>query len=190
MLPLKHWMLATFFGWLLGIFLLIGLSGLLDSVGIDNMQFYIGLGMGAGVGFAQWRVLRVAIGMDKIWFLSSAIGIGLPFFAFDLIRLFTGHALGSWYIPVSILLASTLCGLVQQGVLLRMGFRARTWVFICISGWVLAALTVLSMDYLKHICDNRWIMFSVNLFLILFGGVVLGWITGLVLTRIINSYKP
>jgi hypothetical protein len=169
----------------MGIFLLIALSGVLDSIGIQNMQFYIGLGIGAGVGFAQWRVLKSTIGMDKIWLLSSTIGLGLPFLGFDLVRFFTGWSLGNWYIPICILLASALCGLVQQGVLLRMGFRARSWMFVCVAGWTLAAFTVISMDYLKALSTNNWVMFSVNLFLILFGGVVLGFITGLSLRRML-----
>ena len=62
----------------------------------------------------------------------------LLFLCFDLLWFFTGRSLGAWYILVSVLLASALCGLVQQGVLLRMGFRARTWTFVSIQAvrWV------------------------------------------------------
>lgn len=53
-----RWVTFTFWGWLLGVAFILLVSSLLGAMGIEDMQFYLGVGMGAGVGFTQWFVLR------------------------------------------------------------------------------------------------------------------------------------
>jgi hypothetical protein len=77
-LTIQGWIKATFPGWLLGVVFILILSSLLDSVGIEHMQFYLGVGMGTGVGFTQWIFLKKVINMDARWMLYSIVGMGLP----------------------------------------------------------------------------------------------------------------
>lgn len=80
----RRWTWATFGGWFIGVFLIMMLSGLLDSLGIEGMQFYLGLGMGAGVGLAQWLVLRKYLTISALWIAVSALTMGAPTVIFDL----------------------------------------------------------------------------------------------------------
>ena len=82
---ITKWTKASFAGWLLGIVVILMLSSLLDAVGIEHMQFYLGVGMGAGVGVIQWLYLRKIIPIGKTWIWYSIIGLGTPFVALDLI---------------------------------------------------------------------------------------------------------
>ena len=52
------WLRATFLGWVIGFFLVIGLVLIWDAIGVGSSQFMIGVGMGAGVGFMQGRAAK------------------------------------------------------------------------------------------------------------------------------------
>ena len=104
-----QWLKVNFLGWLLGAFLIIGLSSFLDSLGIENMQFYLGLGMGAGVGLVQWKQLKKWLDMPIKWFWVSTLGLGLTFFFID----FIPKESLPFKIPVSIAIGSIICGYFQ-----------------------------------------------------------------------------
>lgn len=183
---ITRWVVSTFVGWLLGIAFILLLSGLFDSVGIEDMQFYLGIGMGAGVGFMQWRLLRKVHLIDLRWIWFSVVGLGTPFLVFDLVRYLTGKSLGSYYLPISIMLAGLLVGLFQFKILSKLVFKAKYWILMSFLGWALAALTIAGIDFLKGLSNNNWVMFSVNLFLILAGGIILGITTGPSMAKILK----
>ena len=186
-LSIGRWTKFTFLGWFVGIFLLIGLSALLDSIGIEKFQFYVGVGLGAGVGFFQWRVLKKSMGTNPQWFWSSVLGMGIPFLIFDLVSQFSGHSLGDYNLPLSTCSGAILISLLQFRILKKYSQQANRWFFGSMAGWILAAATVLSIDYIKMIIHNNWVGFFINLTLILGGGVVLGFVTGKFLITILKN---
>lgn len=180
------WATSTFLGWLLGFILILVLSVILDTIGIENVQFFTGTGMGLGVGFMQWRTLRRISIDDKRWIWYSVIGMTIPFLIFDLINLLFNYSLGAYMIPVCTALGGLTTGLMQFRILSASSLRANLWIYASFSGWISAALTVLSMDYIRFMEINNWIGFGINITLILGGGVVLGIITGLFLRNILE----
>jgi hypothetical protein len=190
-LSISRWTKATFVGWFLSIIAIIALSALFDGIGIENLQFYLGIGMALGTGYMQWRVLRRTHGMGSNWMWYSVIGMGAPFLLFDLLKIFAGLQLGSNYIIYSVCLASVLTGLLQFLVLKHYSSKAALWIIASIIGWIAATGTVLLMDYTRAHIHNNWVGFAVNLSLIFAGGLVLGIVTGFFLQTILRKHtKP
>lgn len=171
------WTKATFFGWFLGIILILVLSSSFDAVGIEGFQFFLGLGVGTGVGFMQGRVLRTMGFVNKHWLLTSIVGMGLPFIIFDLLNIYGGLSLDSYYIPVCVAAGSVMVSVLQFIYLKRFSPKAARWIFSCTVGWILAGVMVFAINYTWGI-KQPMVGFFVNLSLILGGGVVLGLTTG------------
>jgi hypothetical protein len=185
-LSVARWTKATFFGWFAGIIFMLGLSGFLDSIGIEKFQFYIGGGLGAGVGVFQWWSLKKSVGITHQWVWSSLFGMGIPFLIFDLVSQY-GNPLGSYYLPLSVASGATLTSVLQFFILKKYSSKAGRWIFGCIVGWMLAAATVLSIDYIKFVIDHNWTLFFINVAMILGGGVVLGVVTGRILISLFKN---
>ena len=173
----SKWMKACIAGWFAGIALILILSSSFEGLGISNMQFFLGVGMGAGIGFAQWLVLKKAAGISKVWIGYSMLGLGLPFLIFDLLKIYTALSMGSYYILLSICIAGLLAGLLQYLILKKHASNAAMWIVRSFAGWTFSALTVFAVDYTKYVSSNNWVLFSLNLVLILSGGFVLGFVT-------------
>lgn len=183
---LAKWVTSTFLGWLLGFILILVLSVILGAIGVENVQFFTGTGMGLGVGFMQWRVIRRISIDDKRWIWYSVIGLTIPYLIFDLINLLFSYSLGVYLLPVCTGLGGLTTGLLQFRILRASSLRARLWIIASFAGWILAALTVSSMDYIRFMEINNLIGFAINITLILGGGVVLGFITGMFLRNILE----
>lgn len=181
----KRWTLTTFGGWFLGVILIMMLSGFLDSIGIEGMQFYLGLGMGAGVGFFQWLLLRKFLAVNALWILFSACGLGIPFIILDLMP--TGTV--PYKLPLSIFFGALTVGLLQFLLLKKLSPKAYLWILSSFIGWILAVATVFTVNYTMMIKVSGYVnlvMALINLLLILAGGIVLGVITGISLKKIIE----
>lgn len=183
----SKWIKATFFGWFLGIILILVLSSLFDAIGIEGFQFFLGIGIGAGVGFMQGRLLRTTTFVNKPWLWASIIGMGLPFMISDLLILYGDLSLGSYYIPICIASGSVLVSVLQFLYLKKCSPKAMLWILGCSLGWMLAGITVFAIDYTNHIADQVMVQFFLNLFLILGSGVVLGLVTGPFLKAILRQ---
>jgi MFS family permease len=180
-----QWTRSTFLGWLLGIFLIISLSSLLDSMGIEGMQFYLGLGMGAGVGFLQWLHLRKFITASKRWIWFSVAGMGIPFIILDLLLPTTFVQ----KLPVGVALGAIVTGFLQFLILKDYSKQAHIWIWTSVIGWTVAVLAVLVVDYTKHLTpyvSSNLLLAFINLLLILSGGIILGLITGTALQSILK----
>lgn len=188
-LKTKQWIKVTFWGWLLGVLFLILLSSLLDSLGIEDMQFYIGIGMGAGVGLLQWRLLRKYYEISILWFIYSSIGMGLPFLIFD----FLVDPNLSYKLPLSVAIGGLLVGLLQYQMFKAYASKAFVWVFASALGWTLAAFTTLLINYTMQFKVTGYlnlVLALLNLGIILAGGWVLGWITAKALKQLqTNSHE-
>ena len=179
----SQWIKVTFWGWVLGVFLLIFLSSILDACGIENMQFYIGIGMGAGVGFTQWRLLKKYWMMSIAWFYFSILGMGLPFLILDFVM-----DKGVVYkLPLSVAFGGLAIGCLQYQLLKKQSANAIHWIPITTLGWTLAAFTTLLINLTMKIKVTGYMnlaMALLNLLLILVGGVVLGWVTSRVIKKL------
>lgn len=175
--------MATFWGWLTGVVLILLLSSLLDAVGIEHLQFYIGLGMGAGVGFTQWLFLRKILSMGAGWILASVLGMGLPFLALDLLLPETF----AYKLPLCLAIGGITTGLFQSILLKNYFTNVTIWIVGSFIGWTLPALAVLIMDYdmtLKVAGIIKFLVAIINFLIIIFGGIILGLITGATFKRL------
>ncbi len=177
-LTTTRWIKACILGWLTGILLILTLSGIFDSIGLEGFQFYIGLGMGGGVGFFQWRVLAKSRKVKVKWVWYSLLGLGTPFLLNDLFGQFYEKPFGNYYLLVSIVLGSVLISLLQFKVLQDSVWNPKRWILISMTGWLAASVMVMAVDYTKYVSSNNWVLFAFNLILILSGGLVLGLVTG------------
>ncbi|MBK9401171.1 MAG: hypothetical protein IPN36_10010 [Bacteroidetes bacterium] len=187
-LTIQGWIKATFLGWLLGVVLILVLSSLLDSAGIEHMQFYLGVGMGTGVGFTQWLFLKKSLKMDVRWFLYSILGMGLPFIIVDLLP----EGMIAHKIATGISMGALTTGVMQHLLLKIQTRQAILWIPYSFIGWTMGVLTVFIIDYtmaLKPILSNNLLLALINLLLILGGGLVLGFITGFFWKHIDTSSK-
>lgn len=177
-ISLKKWTLSTFLGWLLSVVFILILSGIFDGLGIEGYQFYLGISVGLGVGLTQWLRLRKysSIGIKWVWY--TALGAGLPFLIFDLLKLYGHVNFGERYLLYSVSVAGISVGIMQYLLLKPYSTKAINWIPLSLVGWVCAALTVLALDYTKQVSSNPMIGLVMNLALILGGGIVLGLITG------------
>lgn len=179
-----QWTKATFWGWLIGVALILMLSSFLDSIGIEHMQFYLGVGMGAGVGFTQWLLLRKRLAISSSWIWLTILGMGIPFIIIDLLELENT----SIKLAVSIAMGSLVVGLLQYQSIKKISPKASLWIWGCFLGWMLSVVTLNIINYtmtIKVAGYMNLVMALVNLVLILGGGVMLGIVTGIAWKKIL-----
>ena len=124
---LKRWALATFGGWLLGIVAMILLDEIADVMQHRGNQFAVGLGMGWGVGFAQWRVAREWFGATSNWMWISTVAMGMPFLLTDVGALsWAGSERSLLFLNVA--LGASLLGLLEWRILRSRSRRAHWWI--------------------------------------------------------------
>jgi hypothetical protein len=81
-----RWIAVTFLGWTAGFLLAILFLVGVESVGIRQTQSPLALGMGAGVGFLQARLLSRYLGARTPWLAATALGLAAPFIITDISR--------------------------------------------------------------------------------------------------------
>lgn len=173
---MPRWVLATSLGWIIGIFLTILFASLFEGMGIHGMQFFMGLGMGLPIGFMQWRTAKKHLGIGMGWIWLTTIALTLPFLTFDILKKVTTLNFGHRYILYSVAIAGLLVGIVQYTILKKRLAKSELWILANTLGWSFAALTVKAIDHTKMVSNNNWVLFSLNLLLMLIGGLVLGFI--------------
>lgn len=177
-ISLKKWTLSTFLGWLLSVVFILILSGIFDGLGIEGYQFYLGISVGLGVGLTQWLRLRKysSIGIKWVWY--TALGAGLPFLIFDLVKIYGHVDFGERYLLYSVSVAGLSVGIMQYLLLKPYSTKAINWIPLSFVGWICAALTVLGINSSMRYIKQPLLGLIVNLSLILASGIVLGLITG------------
>ncbi len=183
-ISLKKWTLSTFLGWLLSVVFILILSGIFDGLGIEGYQFYLGISVGLGVGLTQWLRLRKysSIGIKWVWY--TALGAGLPFLIFDLVKIYGHVDFGERYLLYSVSVAGLSVGIMQYLLLKPYSPKAINWIPLSLVGWVCAALTVLGINTSMQHIKQPLLGLIVNLSLILAGGIVLGLITGSFISKL------
>lgn len=182
---MNKWMWMNFAGWVLGIVLVLTLSVLFDSLRIEGWQFIVGLGMGLGIGFMQWLSLRKVIPVSGNWILFTALGLSLPFLIFDLAVSNDGQNVGYnfSYLLISVLLGCIITGLLQRNLLKRSGIIIKDWVLANIVGWMLAVGAFSAINFTRGLPWTTLELFALNLALMLAGGPILGYATGIALKK-------
>src|SRR4030095_16229946 len=71
------WIRSTWFGWLLGIPIIIAFALIGEAVHIGGAQVLVGAGMGTGIGLMQ--VIRRILHKSAMWTCSCIVGLGAPF---------------------------------------------------------------------------------------------------------------
>jgi len=177
-----RWVRGTFVGWLLGLVIIIValIGGDLIGKGDGDSLFIIGISMGAGVGYAQGRMVKRWLGAARGWVWTSVIGIGVPFVVFDFVGTIWSGLPDVVQLQLEVVISGLLVGVLQRRVLCLHSSRANWWIPACVAGWTLAASTAASGSLLDIIFLGRWL----NVATILLGGVVLGLVTGGVLVCI------
>lgn len=184
----KSWIISNFLGWLLGAFLIIMFSSFLDSMGIEHLQFYLGLGMGLGVGLFQWFILRKLIPININWLIISSIGMGFPFVVLDQINQIAMNI----KLPLGVIIGAILTSYAQSILLSKFSNNSKKWIINSSLAWVLAELSISLMDLTMKIRASGYInliIFLLNLVLILAGGLILGYVTSKTIKGIIEDYK-
>jgi hypothetical protein len=184
---LRSWVRATWLGWLFGIPCIIALALLGETVGIGGAQALVGAGMGAGVGFMQRRIVRGLQVRATPWFWSCAIGLALPFLAFDLARAAGREITFSLY--ASVALGGLIAG-AWQGYLLRAHLpKAGWWLPASLLGWSMASGVAAIADTLSRTQQLRGIAGALAyLSISATGGLVLGLVTGLSLVWLVRLH--
>ncbi len=174
----RRWFWATTKGWWLGIPVVVLLALASDAVGIEGGQAIVGLGMGGAVGWLQRGLLRDRLPGWRRWAWASALGLGLPFAAADLLG---ALGLGVYSLPLAAALGALVLG-AWQARLLRpwLGDRGTGgWVLACLLGWTLATVAAAEADQLVRSLGLRGLPGALAfLALAAGGGPLLGWITG------------
>lgn len=183
LVPFPTWLRATWLGWVLGIPFVILFALLGEALGIGGAQVMVGLGMGAGVGLLQGRVLRGVLSRALPWTTASAVGLALPFLATDL------ASLRHWDLAYSLTWCVISGGLIAgawQAWLLRSKVRGTGWwVVASAAGWALTALVASYGDRLSRSGTLRGLSgAALYLGTMSAGGLVLGLTTGVVIARL------
>lgn len=172
-----QWVRATWIGWVLGIPAIIVLALIGEGVGIGGSQVLVGAGMGAGLGFMQGRVMRALLQKFAPWFWSCAVGLAVPFLAWDIANAAKLNVTYSLFVCVA---SGGLIVGVWQAFLLRTRFpRAGWWVLANAVGWLAAAGLAKIAETLPRSQSLRGIGGALAyLGIVTGGGLILGLVTG------------
>jgi hypothetical protein len=177
------WVGANSAGWLLGVIAVLLLARLQDLIRVGN-AVYGGAGMGFSVGLAQWLVGRKWFGATGGWIWASTVGITAPFLFADLMRI---QNLNSFWLIALASVGGLLSGLLQRNRLRPLSPKADWWALVSAVAWVCPALLFELVAVPRH--PNNAVEALRNAGSLAFGGVVLGFISGIALPLLLNPQK-
>ena len=125
----RRWLVASFWGWLIGFAVIVGLAVGIEAVGLPNTNLMIGFGIGAGVGFMQGRVAKKWFSATNNWMWTSTIGMTIPFLATEFVDL------GFNPLALDVAVGGLLVGILQLRILKPYSVKATWWVPTCTIGW-------------------------------------------------------
>ena len=179
---LLRWMVASVAGWLVG-----WLVAWIGALSVGWIVAWAGVGIGGGVGVAQWLVLREQVARAGWWVVASIVGgvvgggvsVGLILGAF----VGAGEVMGN---VVAVILGWVLVGVgmgVAQWLVLRGRVaRAGWWVVASVMGWIVGRIAawfgvgIVAVDVILGQVAGQVAY-----------GVVYGAITGIVLVQLLHQ---
>ena len=168
-----RWLIATLMAWLLGIIAAIVLSyAIVSPILHKDTNLIVGLVLGSTVGLLQMISVRPVLYLTPRWMWGATVGMGIPFIiAVAVDEVMLGGALTSetMLVPVA-LTGGVLTGLIQAPVLGLHTPRSKWWTLASMVSWGAA-----------------W-LFSIilNGFGLIFGGLVLGALSGAFLISLLK----
>jgi len=181
------WVKNTFIGWIVGFVIVVILALLFENIGLGTTNVFIGLGMGLSVGFFQWKAFQNLIGISKKWIWFSMVGMALPFIISEIAPIVWSNFSLPYSLQLNVSIGGLLVGLMQFQILRIKTKKAIWWVFACFIGWILATFFSTISDF--NIIPKSMGLFSalITLFLMLMGGVVLGFVQSRFLIKMLNK---
>ena len=194
---LIRWVILTalvmFFGILINFTVAFFVISLLESFLNVALAYAIGFsvmggGIGALIGWLQWRMLRKKIAVSANWILLSAGGLAISELVAGLALWAIGSnrdlATGGQSILIYALIytiGGALVGLLQRPVLEKNSSKSYLWVYTCALGWGLTFMLLLLSTLQDHFLKTP-LMF-------LAGCLTLGIITGIAVIKILDEKK-
>ncbi len=179
-----QWVLASVAGWIVG-----WIVAWVGALTVGWIVAWAGVGIGTGVGVAQWLVLKERVARAGWWLVASAVGgvVG----GVTSVGLILGAYMGAGQIMgdvVAVILGWVLVGVgigVAQWVVLR-GHVARAgwWVLASVMGWIVGRIAawfgvgLVAVDVIVGQLMGQ-VAYS----------VVYGLITGIVLVQLLRQRK-
>lgn len=194
----NRWIWLTTAGWFIGILLIVGIAMLGEVILKTNDesggQMAVGIGMGTGVGFMQWVVLRKYWGPVQNWLWFSIIGFTLSYALFDLIAANVDLGVKS---EVALPLATTSGALISSWlqykfILQKKTSKASGWIAYNTIAWLLAHVFTTSMFLINipmQLKELKALVGIVALIFCIVGGPLLGFITGRFIVPVINKQE-
>lgn len=135
---IKRWFLATLYGGLIGFAVMILFIIIGESLGLGDSQFFVGLFIGAGVGYMQGRFLNKFFNYGLKWMWATVGGLGGAFILAELIPALTG--LGNWDINNALVGAGLLTGILQYLVIKDQTNNGVLWILFSLIAYTLIML--------------------------------------------------
>ena len=187
----KKWILYSFSGWVLGFCLVLLFSVLFDVLGISGFQFVLGLGMGTGIATTQYVLLRKHFNLGWEWLLAMSACMTLPFLVMDIINRLPGVSFpASRFMLLCTALGGALSGYYFRRILKAKG-KTTHWTLAAgyFLGWTFSGMAIRVIDYIQPNPDSPMITFTINVLLILSGGLIIGVLTGMPLRNLEKEYR-
>jgi hypothetical protein len=172
---LGAWVVATAVGWVVGFAICEAFSAFLKSLNSD------GLVIGAGIGIAQWLVLRRQAGGAGWWILASIVGFGIGKVLGDPVAANLGGFVGSALGGATIGLAA---GALLWIALLRLGADPGMWLVASTVGWGVGWLLIGSIDESNGAPGPSAYLVGAA------GAAIAGVITGVSMVRLLRTRAP
>ena len=179
-ITLGRWIRSTWIGWLIGVPLIVIFALLGEMLGIGGSQGLVGLGMGAGVGWMQRRILAPVLERSIRWLWATMIGLSIPFVGYDLLRLMNVEMAFSLYVAVAI--GGGIVGLWQGLILVPHDVSLVAWTLASLAGWSAAAATAGAIPVAAGPSGIPGALLYLGTVAV--GGAIPGLVTGLVLRRV------
>ncbi len=195
-LTLKKWIWLNIAGWFVGVAVVIGLGILAETIlyGKEDSggQALVGVGMGIGVGFMQWILLRRYLRSALNWLWFSILGFTVAYVAFDILASFITISFDvGTILPLATLIGALISGWLQYAFVLKKSVaNSIGWIMWNTFAWLLAHLLTMSMFLIKIPKQSgvlEILIIILTFIFILTGGPLLGFITGRFLVSKINK---
>jgi Na+/H+ antiporter NhaA len=144
----------------------------------------LGIGMGIGLGFMQWLILRkwIADALNWIWFL--VLGLTIPFLLFELFK-----KDNEFFLILIVLIGGFLSTYLQYQFLLKKNSaQAKKWIVYGFLSWLAVDLLflILMIPGLFHVPLDTTLKL-VNLATLIICAPLMGYITGKGLSIILKQ---
>ncbi len=165
---------------------------LLQMTDDSGSQAAVGIGMGTGVGFMQWIMLRQYRQSVQKWWWFSILGFTVAYLIFDWMAAHIDLAIPPEYaLPLATALGALLSSFLQSAFLLRsLTPGPYRWMAYSTLGWLAAHLVTSGMFIINFQTSGHLPIALVVVAALCFltvGGPILGFFTGRFMVPFLNK---